>query len=116
LDVIFLTGWIVSFVSEPVSIGYTAGASTVIISSQVKGFFGIPGAKGDGFIGYWTEVFRDVKDIHWEDAVMGVLSFIALLSLRVIHFHHFYDVAATHKSLLNSLSMVCNIHIHICRS
>jgi len=78
-----LTGWVVSFISEPVVIGFTSGASTTIISSQIKSFFGIPGPKGSGFLGYWEAVFRDIGDIHLGDSVMGVLCFIALLLLRV---------------------------------
>jgi MFS superfamily sulfate permease-like transporter len=77
------SGWVVSFISEPVTIGFTAGASTTIISSQIKSFFGIPGEKGSGFVGYWQAVFRDISDIHLADSVMGVICFIALLALRV---------------------------------
>lgn len=78
-----LSGWVVSFISEPVTIGFTAGASTTIISSQIKNLFGITGNKGSGFIGYWKAVFRDIGTICLGDSVMGVLCFIALLLLRV---------------------------------
>jgi MFS superfamily sulfate permease-like transporter len=76
-------GWVVRFISEPVTIGFTGGAALTIISSQVKSFFGLEGEKGDGFLGYWTAVFRDIQTIKWGDTVVGVTAFVALMLLRV---------------------------------
>lgn len=76
-------GWVVSFISEPVTIGFTAGASVTIMSSQVKSLFGISGDKGSGFVGYWQAIFRDISHIHIGDSVLGITCVIALLLLRV---------------------------------
>lgn len=73
----------VHFISESVVIGFTAGASTTIMSSQVKSFLGLSGPKGKGFMGYWRAIFRDIETINWPDCCMGISSLIALLLLRV---------------------------------
>jgi MFS superfamily sulfate permease-like transporter len=78
-----LLGWVVSFIPEPVVIGFTAGAATTIISSQVKNFLGLSGPKGSGFLGYWKAIFNNIGTISLGDCLMGGLSFIALLLLRV---------------------------------
>jgi len=76
-------GWVVSFISEPVVIGFTAGAATTIISSQIKNFLGLSGPKGSGFVGYWKSVFTNIGTISLGDCLMGVCSFVVLLLLRV---------------------------------
>lgn len=76
-------GWVVSFISEPVTVGFTAGAAMTIISSQVKSFLGLSGPKGSGFIGYWRKVFEDISTIHVGDATVGVCAFVCLMLLRV---------------------------------
>ena len=107
-------GWVVSFISEPVTIGkrltcntlmrllrysqpigsfllcpgFTAGASVTIMSSQVKSLFGISGDKGDGFVGYWQAIIRDISHIHLGDSILGVACVIALLLLRVSGSYH----------------------------
>ncbi|OXA50007.1 Sodium-independent sulfate anion transporter [Folsomia candida] len=75
-------GWVVSFISEPVTVGFTAGAAMTIISSQIKSFLGIYGYKGSGFVGYWQKVIEDFPTIHAGDAVMGISAFISLMLLR----------------------------------
>lgn len=81
--VLCFKGWVVSFISEPVTVGFTAGAAMTIISSQIKSFLGIYGYKGSGFVGYWQKVIEDFPTIHAGDAVMGISAFISLMLLRV---------------------------------
>lgn len=76
-------GWVVSFISEPVTVGFTAGAACTIISSQVKSLLGMSGEKGSGFLTYWEAVVRDISTVHAGDAIMGVCAFVALMLLRV---------------------------------
>lgn len=76
-------GWVISFISEPVTIGFTAGASLTILSSQIKSLFGIGGDKGSDFIEYWKAIFRDISQIHLADSILGVLCVFVLLALRV---------------------------------
>ncbi|OXA64562.1 Sodium-independent sulfate anion transporter [Folsomia candida] len=75
-------GWIVSFISEPVTVGFTAGAAMTILSSQIKNFFGIKGSKGNGFLGYWKKVFSDYPTISMADSVMGICAFVTLILLK----------------------------------
>ncbi|XP_021952022.1 sodium-independent sulfate anion transporter isoform X2 [Folsomia candida] len=75
-------GWVVNFISEPVVLGFTAGAATTIVSSQLKNLLGLKGPKGSGFIGYWDAILTNFTSVGWPDAVMGVCSFIMLMIMR----------------------------------
>lgn len=76
-------GWVVSFISEPVTIGFTSGAAMTIATSQVKSLLGLSGEKGEGFISYWQAIFKNIATITAGDAILGFGSLIVLLSLRV---------------------------------
>lgn len=80
-------GWVVSFISEPVTIGFTSGAAMTIASSQVNSLLGLSGKKGEGFITYWQAIFQNIGTIKPGDAILGFGSFIVLLCLRVKYFN-----------------------------
>ncbi|CAL8112209.1 unnamed protein product [Orchesella dallaii] len=75
-------GWVVSFISEPVTVGFTSGAAMTIMSSQIKSFLGQSGEKGDGFLTYWKAIFRDINTVKAGDATLGIICFIVLMLLR----------------------------------
>ncbi|ODM99088.1 Sodium-independent sulfate anion transporter [Orchesella cincta] len=75
-------GWVVSFISEPVTVGFTSGAAMTIMSSQIKSFLGESGAKGDGFLTYWKAIFSDISTVKAGDTTLGVLCLVILLLLR----------------------------------
>ncbi|ODN03451.1 Sodium-independent sulfate anion transporter [Orchesella cincta] len=75
-------GWVVSFISESVVIGFTSAAACTIIASQIKNLLGIAGPKGSGFVGYWYSIFRDISTIRFGDCCMGITSFVLVLLLR----------------------------------
>lgn len=76
-------GWVVSFISEPVTIGFTSGAAMTIASSQINSLLGLSGEKGDAFVSYWKAVIKNINTINMGDALLGFGSLIVLLCLRV---------------------------------
>lgn len=76
-------GFIIDFVSGPVSSGFTSAVAIIIVSTQVKDILGIT-AKGSTFISIWTSVFDDIHNTRLWDPILGVLCIIVLLLMRVI--------------------------------
>ncbi|GAB0090241.1 sodium-independent sulfate anion transporter [Sergentomyia squamirostris] len=74
-------GFLVQFISIPVTVGFCTAAAMTIASSQIKSLLGLPG-RGNEFIESWTSVFENIQEIKLWDTVLGVSSIILLLTLR----------------------------------
>lgn len=77
-------GFLVQFISVPVTIGFTSAAAITIGSSQIKSLFGLPGTAND-FLDAWENVFRYIGETKLWDTVLGILTVIFLLLLQVIY-------------------------------
>ena len=83
-------GFLIDFISVPVIAGFTSAAALTIASGQVKSLLGltIPSDEKShlhlGVVDGWIDVFTHIKTCRWQDATLGVLCCILLLSLRVI--------------------------------
>lgn len=75
-------GFLVDFVSGPVSSGFTSAVALIIVSSQVKDIFGIS-AKGSTFLQMWQSIFSDIQNIRSWDTILGLSCIAVLLSMRV---------------------------------
>jgi sodium-independent sulfate anion transporter 11 len=88
------TGFVIDFISGPVSSGFTSAAALIIVTSQVKDILGIR-ASGNTFIENWDSLFRAMKDTRTWDTVLGVACIVILLLMRVrklfSHFHFLYN-------------------------
>ncbi|KAK9509028.1 hypothetical protein O3M35_006442 [Rhynocoris fuscipes] len=71
-------GFLVEFISMPVTVGFTSAAAITIASSQLKGLFGLPG-QPHGFIDSWVNVYNHITELKPWDTVLGVLTIIILL-------------------------------------
>ncbi|XP_061395026.1 sodium-independent sulfate anion transporter-like [Musca vetustissima] len=80
---IFRLGFLIDFVSGPVSAGFTSAGSLIIFTSQLKDLLGV-NTKGDTFVDMWISVFSDLHNISWNDAGLGVACIIVLLSMRAM--------------------------------
>lgn len=76
-------GFLLNFVSGPVSSGYTSAVALIILSSQVKDLFGIK-AKGTNFIDMWSSIFANADTIQMNDTVMGISCILVLLLMRLL--------------------------------
>lgn len=79
---IFGLGFLVDFVSGPVSSGFTSAVALIIVTSQVKDIFGI-NAKGTTFVDIWRAIFKDIHNIRAWDTALGLTCIAVLLSMRV---------------------------------
>lgn len=77
-----LIGFLVQFISNPVVDGFTTAAAITIGCGQLKSLFGVPG-KSNEFLEALIKFFENIKDIRLWDSVLGVVSIILLLLLRV---------------------------------
>ncbi|XP_058806506.1 sodium-independent sulfate anion transporter-like isoform X2 [Phymastichus coffea] len=75
-------GFLVDFVSGPVSSGFTSAVALIIVSSQVKDILGIP-AQGTTFLQLWTSIARNAHQASGYDAALGLCCIGLLLALRV---------------------------------
>lgn len=70
-------GRLVNFVSHTVVLAFTAGAATLIFSSQLKNFFGIEIPPGSSFLGTLQLFFAQIVDIRPFVVGIGVLTLLA---------------------------------------
>ncbi|XP_058812091.1 sodium-independent sulfate anion transporter-like isoform X2 [Topomyia yanbarensis] len=71
-------GFLVQFISVPVTAGFTSAAAITIASGQVKSLLGLPG-KSNEFIESWVNVFRYIHLTRLWDALLGIGSIVILL-------------------------------------
>nr|CAD7259328.1 unnamed protein product [Timema shepardi] len=74
-------GFVIDFISGPVSSGFTSAAALIIVTSQVKDVLGIT-SSGNTFIEMWGSLFQQVGDTRLGDTVMGSVCIIVLLLMR----------------------------------
>ncbi|XP_043479223.1 sodium-independent sulfate anion transporter [Leptopilina heterotoma] len=82
---IFGLGFIINFVSGPVSSGFTSAVALIIVTSQIKDILGVP-AEGTTFLDMWTSIIDKVSygPISYLDASIGVSCIVFLLIFRMI--------------------------------
>ncbi|KAJ8915141.1 hypothetical protein NQ315_000393 [Exocentrus adspersus] len=74
-------GFLIDFISGPVSIGFTSAAAIIIATTQVKDMLGLsyPGGK---FLQVWEQIFEHISETRPWDAVLGFSCMALLLILR----------------------------------
>lgn len=78
----FGLGFLVDFVSGPVSSGFTSAVALIIVTSQVKDILGIT-MSGTTFVQQWMSIFAEIKNTRTWDAVLGICCIVVLLTMRV---------------------------------
>uniref|UniRef100_A0A2S2R092 Sodium-independent sulfate anion transporter n=1 Tax=Sipha flava TaxID=143950 RepID=A0A2S2R092_9HEMI len=74
-------GFLIDFISGPVSAGFTSAAAIVIATSQLKDLLGI-NIKSSSFIGFWDQLVIHIKEISIGDGTLGITCMVVLLLLR----------------------------------
>ncbi|XP_025992190.1 sodium-independent sulfate anion transporter isoform X2 [Solenopsis invicta] len=80
---IFGLGFLINFVSGPVSSGFTSAVALIIVTSQIKDILGIP-AKGSQFIEMWQSIGGLIHQTSAWDAALGASCIALLLILRLL--------------------------------
>ncbi|XP_065722018.2 sodium-independent sulfate anion transporter [Drosophila suzukii] len=78
---LFGLGFLIDFVSGPVSSGFTSAVSLIILTSQIQSVLGIT-AKGNTFVEIWTQVFHNIEHTRAGDTVLGLTCIVVLLLMR----------------------------------
>lgn len=76
-------GFIIDFVSGPVSAGFTSAVALIIFTSQMKNILVVK-ANGDSFLENWISIFKDIHNFRPSDTILGVVSIVILVILRYI--------------------------------
>ncbi|XP_059472073.1 sodium-independent sulfate anion transporter-like isoform X2 [Neocloeon triangulifer] len=78
---IFQLGFVIDFISGPVSVGFTSAAAIIIATTQVKDIMGLqmPGSK---FIEVWGQIVMNADDARLCDTMLGIICIFSLLLLR----------------------------------
>ncbi len=97
-------GAMVNFVSHSVVIGFTAGASILIATSQLGAFFGLNLPRGGTFLNGWVALFERLPQINAHAVGMGIITIVlALIIWRFQPRWPKFLLALTAASLLNQL-------------
>lgn len=76
-------GFLVDFISGPVSVGFTSAAAISIAMTQVKDLLGLD-FSASKFFDVWDQIAIHYKDIRTWDAVLGFTCMVVLLVLRKV--------------------------------
>lgn len=79
---VFDAGFLIDFISGPVSIGFTSAAAIIIATSQFKDILGLKFNEGK-FLNVWRAIFNTIGQTRLWDAILGVACIVVLLLLRV---------------------------------
>lgn len=79
---LFGLGFIIDFVSGPVSSGFTSAVALIIVTSQVKDVLGIK-ASGSSFIDMWKSIGSNIHNTKTNDLILGLICIVVLLLMRV---------------------------------
>ncbi|XP_059472338.1 sodium-independent sulfate anion transporter [Neocloeon triangulifer] len=78
-------GFVIDFVSGPVSSGFTSAVALIIVTSQIKDLLGIGKyVKGNTFVEMWTAIIENFEHVRLADTLLGIICIVALLALRAV--------------------------------
>lgn len=74
-------GFLVQFISAPVTNGFTTAAAITIASGQINALLGIP-SKSNDFVAIWVNVFTKIDQTRFTDLGLGLGTIVFLILLR----------------------------------
>jgi SulP family sulfate permease len=75
-------GALVNFISTTVIVGFTAGAGLLIISAQLRNFFGLSIPQHPNFAAALTDFAAHVHETHFPTLAVGVVTLVAAIAGR----------------------------------
>jgi sodium-independent sulfate anion transporter 11 len=81
------TGFLIDFISTPVTSGFTSAYSVIIIASQLKSLFGLQKFQTKGFIDNIRKLIAHFHETKIWDTTLGIFCIVILLVLRVSFSH-----------------------------
>jgi sodium-independent sulfate anion transporter 11 len=82
INLFCFAGFLIDFISGPVSVGFTSAAAIIIATTQIKDVLGLsfPGSK---FLDVWEQLFEHISETRLWDTLLGFICMAVLLLLRV---------------------------------
>lgn len=94
-------GFLIDFISGPVSVGFTSAAAILIATAMLKDLLGLP-VGGNKFLGTVEAVVTHLGQTRVWDTLLGITCMVILLSLRVINnFNVSHNIRRTEQSVLS---------------
>jgi len=81
-SVLSYVGFVVEFVSMPVTGGFISAAAILMASSQLKGLFGIS-YHAKNCLEMWIKFVENIKHFRIADTAMGLTCIFVLIGLKV---------------------------------
>jgi sodium-independent sulfate anion transporter 11 len=81
-----ISGFVVDFLSYPIIAGFICGGTIQLGSSQIKSLMGISG-KNSNFLECWISIVTNISETRLWDTVLGVVSILFLIVLKVRRVH-----------------------------
>nr|CAD7433530.1 unnamed protein product [Timema monikensis] len=107
---LFRMGFLVDFISMPVTVGFTSAAAITIASSQLKGLFGFGGSSND-FIGACVNLVKHLHETRLWDSVLGMSTIVVLLLTKnlkdVYKGRNMSELSLWQRVLSQTLWMIC---------
>nr|CAD7198906.1 unnamed protein product [Timema douglasi] len=101
-------GFLIDFISLPVSSAFTSAAAITIATSQINGLLGIKGNPQD-FISAWELFSSNTNKIKRWDTIIGVSSVIVLLLTRFrLGERHVHNVLLSESPESHGLADICS--------
>lgn len=100
-----IAGFLVQFISIPVTAGFTSAAAITIASGQLKSLVGIKAGSSNEFIESWINFVEHIRDIQLWDALLGCGTIVLLLLLKVRQRRHPHHHVASVKLTNTRLSI-----------
>jgi Sulfate permease and related transporters (MFS superfamily) len=79
---LFPPGFIIDFISGPVSVGFTSAAAIIIATSQIKDLLGLQ-YSASKFVDVWDSLAHHIRETSQGDAILGCSCMVILFLLRV---------------------------------
>jgi len=77
-------GALVNFVSHSVVVGFTAGASILIATSQLSNILGIPAPQKHSFIHVWADILSNLSATNLYALAIGLTTLIIAIVLKIL--------------------------------
>ena len=75
-------GFLVDFISVPVTSGFMSAGALIIAIAQLQGFLGLK-YKSESIIDNLYQLFKNINKVRLTDFTLGIFSFMFLLILKV---------------------------------
>ncbi len=73
-------GSVIKFIPYPLIVGFTAGIAVIILSSQVKDFFGLQmGTVPADFIEKWKTYAQHITSMNWYAVIIGIVTLLIIV-------------------------------------